>query len=215
MITRALSVAVCVFVGLGGCSKKSPEPADPAPATPTIEAKTGPVTDGAKPGAVPEDVSTLCATACNKAQRCGSARGPVAGCLDRCQTVSKSEELDDQLEAKGFAAQAACSQVACSAFRGCISRALIGEDNLAKHPAVDTAQAEKLCRTLCNKEQECHPERADKRGGPTACHDACLQVQVSPDPTMASQRAIMSRSLGCAQSPCDAFEACVKAALLQ
>ncbi|MFT7625850.1 MAG: hypothetical protein ACI9WU_005041 [Myxococcota bacterium] len=217
--------AFVALIGLAGCSKKPAESPEGPAAAPQKSPSPGAAASAPKPatnqntvpGKAPSQALKLCANACNKAQSCATGRGAIAGCVARCLEVTKAADPDDGtvLEARGFAAQAACFGSDCDGFSRCVTRALVGEEAVKANPPTTTAEAGPNCHKLCEKESACHPkQQAQREGGDSACQNSCVQVFVADTAAMAAQRAIMRKSLTCVDHPCSEFEACVRAALV-
>lgn len=160
---------------------------------------------------------TICKRACNKAQQCGSARGGVVVCVGGCMEALRADPKtspDLAVTALGFLAQEKCADVRCTDFKGCLAKALAGEQAMAAAPAIARNAARALCQKLCAKEEDCQHGEQKRISGVQECLDTCEAVQVSPQPDMAAERVLMGHALGCVEKPCEEFAACARAAML-
>jgi hypothetical protein len=230
---RLLVAQICILLVLVGCKKDDKDHKDDKPAVqksssaavqPTQNEKTPPKAKipAEIPGAkgsepLPRDnrpVGTICMRACNKAQQCGSARGSVTNCVGSCQDALGAKDEDGRLMAQGFRAQDGCSSKLCAHFEECVRKALIGEKELAKNPAIAPDKAEKMCQDLCAQEERCHVEMAKRRGDIMNCLIACKGVLINPSPEFARNRALMTATHGCLNDDCKLVGQCVRASVL-
>lgn len=201
--------------GTDGSDAKAATPTTESTPVPKPSAPARNLSDKPIPRQEPA-ASTLCKRACNKAARCGTARGNVTNCVGGCLAALSAKEGDLARHAVGFRAQEKCADVLCAEFETCVGKALVGQKALAAAPAISPKEAAARCARMCDKERTCAPERHKERpGGHRSCLVSCEQRWISPTDQMALERVFMMRTLPCLEKPCGAFEECVRKGIMQ